>query len=84
MKRGKLGNSSLKSITSKNNDVETSSLQDNVFAARDEDKRMTLRIQKSGWIQLNLLRLEQGRTVNALITAAINDYLEKHGKPPVA
>jgi hypothetical protein len=45
---------------------------------------MTLRIQKSGWIQLNLLRLEQGRTVNALITAAINDYLEKHGKPPVA
>jgi predicted HicB family RNase H-like nuclease len=84
MKRGKLGNSSLKNMTSKNNDVETSSLQDNVFAASDEDKRMTLRIQKSGWVQLNLLHLEQGRTVNELITAAINDYLEKHGKPPVA
>lgn len=84
MKRGKLGNSSLKSMTSKNNDVETSSLQDNAFAASDEGKRMTLRIQKSGWVQLNLLHLEQGRTVNELITAAINDYLEKHGNSPVA
>jgi predicted HicB family RNase H-like nuclease len=65
-------------------DVKTSSLQDNAFAASDEGKRMTLRIQKSGWVQLNLLHLEQGRTVNELITAAINDYLEKHGNSPVA
>ena len=44
----------------------------------------TTALRLGGWVQLNLLHLEQGRTVNELITAAINDYLEKHGNSPVA
>ena len=45
---------------------------------------MTLRIRETGWLELNMLRLEQRRPVNALITEGINDYLVKNGKPPAA
>ena len=50
----------------------------------DQERRMTLRIREGGWLELNMLRLEQRRPVNSLITEAINDYLVKNGKPPSA
>ena len=85
MKRGKLGNSSLKSMTSKRQDtlksVATSGTNGN---AAEGEKRLTLRINKTGWVELNMMRLEQDRTVNALITEAINEYLAKNGKSPSA
>ncbi|BAQ93871.1 hypothetical protein [uncultured Mediterranean phage uvMED] len=50
----------------------------------DQERRMTLRIREGGWLELNMLRLAQRRPVNSLITEAINDYLVKNGKPPLA
>jgi len=50
----------------------------------DQERRMTLRIREGGWVELNMLRLEKRRTVNSLITEAINYYLVTNGKPPLA
>ena len=54
----------------------------------DQERRMTLRIiaevREGGWLELNKLRLAQRRPVNSLITEAINDYLVKNEKPPLA
>ena len=89
MKRGKLGDSSLKNITSKRQDSETpeaAATPATPAAPTNEEpeRRMTLRIREGGWLELNMLRLEQRRPVNSLITEAINDYLVKNGKPPSA
>ena len=89
MKRGKLGNSSLKNMTSKRQDSETptaAAIPATPAAPTNEEpeRRMTLRIREGGWLELNMLRLEQRRPVNSLITEAINDYLVKNGKPPSA
>ena len=85
MKRGKLGNSSLKNMTSKRQDSETPTPATPAATTNEEpERRMTLRIREGGWLELNMLRLEQRRPVNSLITEAINDYLVKNGKPPSA
>ena len=85
MKRGKLGNSSLKNMTSKRQDSETPTPATPAAPTNEEpERRMTLRIREGGWLELNMLRLEQRRPVNSLITEAINDYLVKNGKPPSA
>ena len=87
MKRGKLGNSSLKNMTSKRQNIETPTEVPATPAAptnEEPERRMTLRIREGGWLELNMLRLEQRRPVNSLITEAINDYLVKNGKPPSA
>ena len=85
MKRGKLGNSSLKSMTSKRQDMSTSTAESAINSnVAEGEKRLTLRINKTGWVELNMMRIEQDRTVNALITEAINEYLAKNGKSPSA
>ena len=89
MKRGKLGNSSLKNMTSKRQDTETQEAAATpatpaALTNEEPERRMTLRIREGGWLELNMLRLEQRRPVNSLITEAINDYLVKNGKPPSA
>ena len=89
MKRGKVGNSSLKNMTSKRQNIETlteAPTPATTAAPTNEEpeRRMTLRIREGGWLELNMLRLEQRRPVNSLITEAINDYLVKNGKPPSA
>ena len=89
MKRGKLGNSSLKNMPSKRQDSETPSAPPTPATPaaptnEEPERRMTLRIREGGWLELNMLRLEQRRPVNSLITEAINDYLVKNGKPPSA
>lgn len=89
MKRGKLGNCNLKNMTSKRQDSETPTAAPTPAAPaaptnEEPERRMTLRIREGGWLELNMLRLEQRRPVNSLITEAINDYLVKNGKPPSA
>ena len=89
MKRGKLGNSSLKNMTSKRQDTETPEAAATPATPpaptnEEPERRMTLRIREGGWLELNMLRLEQRRPVNSLITEAINDYLVKNGNPPSA
>ena len=50
----------------------------------EDEKRVTLRFKKAGWVQLNLIRLENDRSVTSLIREAINDYLLKNGRTPSA
>ena len=53
-------------------------------------KGILIRVQPEGWKALRHLAIEKsmdaGRTVTLqeVMLEAINDYLQKHGKPPVA
>jgi hypothetical protein len=53
-------------------------------------KGILIRVQPQGWKALRHLAIEKsmdaGRTVTLqeVMLEAINDYLQKHGKPPVA
>jgi hypothetical protein len=45
---------------------------------------MSLRISDAAWRELQMLRIETGRPVNKLLIDAVNEYLSRNGKAPVA
>lgn len=47
-------------------------------------KGQTIRLSLPAWQQLKLLAIAEGRTQHALIIEALNDFFQKHGKPPIA
>lgn len=69
-------------ITSKRQNVDKSQRQD--VLASDDEKRLSLRLNGVAWRELQYLRIEQGRTVHSLLIEAVNDYLTKHDRSPVA
>lgn len=61
--------------TSKNYDALTS---------KSATRQMSLRISDAAWRELQMLRIETGRPVNKLLIDAVNEYLSRNGKAPVA
>jgi hypothetical protein len=55
-------------------------------AARQPDGRkgILVRARPEAWKALKLIALDGERTLQDVMTEAINDMLSKHGKPPVA
>jgi hypothetical protein len=47
-------------------------------------RQMSLRISDAAWRELQMLRIETGRPVNKLLIDAVNEYLSRNGKAPVA
>ena len=47
-------------------------------------RQMTLRVNEAAWRELQMLRIETGRPVNKLLIDAVNEYLSRNGKAPVA
>jgi hypothetical protein len=55
------------------------------FAATRAGKRkVTATLSVAAHRQLKIMAVEQGGTVEQLLTDAINDLFEKHKKPPIA
>lgn len=55
-------------------------------AARQPDGRkgILVRARPEAWKALKMIALDGERTLQDVMTEAINDVLAKHGKPPVA
>jgi hypothetical protein len=47
-------------------------------------KGLTLRLNRAAWRQLRQLALDDERSAHDLLIDALNDYFEKHKKPPIA
>jgi len=58
--------------------------QPNPVSKNADTKALTLRLNKAAWQQLKILSLESERTGHDLLIEAVNDLLQKNGKPPVA
>lgn len=58
----------------------------NSAPARQADGRkgILVRARPEAWKALKLVALDRERTLQDVMTEAINDVLTKHGKPPVA
>lgn len=50
----------------------------------DGRKGILVRARPEAWKALKLIALDGERTLQDVMTEAINDMLQKHGKPPVA
>ncbi|MCJ2074787.1 hypothetical protein MKK68_03860 [Methylobacterium sp. E-016] len=50
----------------------------------DGRKGILVRARPEAWRELKLIALDGERTLQDVMTEAINDVLTKHGKPPVA
>ncbi|TXM58306.1 ribbon-helix-helix domain-containing protein [Methylobacterium sp. WL120] len=50
----------------------------------DGRKGILVRARPEAWKALKLVALDRERTLQDVMTEAINDVLTKHGKPPVA
>jgi hypothetical protein len=50
----------------------------------DGRESMLIYIHPEGKVQLQLLKIETGKPVTALVAEAINAFLQANGKPPVA
>ena len=53
-------------------------------ATRAGKKKVTAALDPAAHKQLKGLALERDATTEALLTEAINDLFQKHGKPPIA
>jgi len=55
-------------------------------AVEEEEPRkgQTIRLTVDAWRQLKLLAFEQARPMHSLILEALNDFFQKHGRPPLA
>lgn len=52
--------------------------------APDGRKGILVRARPEAWKGLKLIALDDERTLQDVMTEAINDVLRKHGRPPVA
>ena len=50
----------------------------------DGRKGILVRARPEAWKALKMIALDGERTLQDVMTEAINDVLQKHGKPPVA
>ena len=50
----------------------------------DGRKGILVRAQPEAWKSLKLIALDQEKTLQDVMTEAINDVLKKYGRPPVA
>lgn len=50
----------------------------------DGRKGILVRAKPEAWRELKILAIDKGTTLQDVMTEAINDYLRKNGKPPVA
>jgi len=54
------------------------------LTSKSATRQMSLRISDAAWRELQMLRIETGRPVNKLLIDAVNEYLSRNGKAPVA
>lgn len=52
--------------------------------SRRGKKALTVHFDPGVVRQLKMLGIEQDRSTQAMVAEALNDFFEKHGKPPVA
>ena len=52
--------------------------------ASDGRRGQTLRLNTAAWRELKYLAADRECTAHQLLIEAVNDLLEKHGRPPVA
>lgn len=52
--------------------------------APDGRKGILVRAKPEAWRELKILAIDKGTTLQDVMTEAINDFLRKNGKPPVA
>jgi hypothetical protein len=67
----------------KTQNVKTSKSYD-ALTSKSATRQMSLRISDAAWRELQMLRIETGRPVNKLLIDAVNEYLSRNGKAPVA
>lgn len=67
----------------KTQSVKTSKSYD-ALTSNGATRQMSLRISDAAWRELQMLRIETGRPVNKLLIDAVNEYLSRNGKAPVA
>ena len=67
----------------KTQSVKTSKSYD-ALTSNGATRQMSLRISDAAWRELQMLRIETGRPVNKLLIDAVNEYLRRNGKAPVA
>jgi len=67
----------------KTQSVKTSKSHD-ALTSNGATRQMSLRISDAAWRELQMLRIETGRPVNKLLIDAVNEYLSRNGKAPVA
>jgi len=60
------------------------SKSDDALTSNGATRQMSLRISDAAWRELQMLRIETGRPVNKLLIDAVNEYLSRNGKAPVA
>ena len=52
--------------------------------SRRGKKALTVHVDPAVVRQLKMLGVEEERSTQAMVAEALNDFFEKHGKPPVA
>ena len=67
----------------KTQSVKTSKSYD-ALTSNGATRQMSLRISDAAWRELQMLRIDTGRPVNKLLIDAVNEYLSRNGKAPVA